>query len=317
MTAIASVSALELSDVGRVDYSALMATVGYESRARYASEHLGAHGKLRTAGAFSERQVLAFAENLRWFKDAGYDVPAVPDSDAERWFSEWLSRILTNDDGDVRILFDISSMSRLRLASFLAAIIRAPNNRSIEVDFVYSMAKWSAPSEEPEAIVTAGSVLPCFAGWSDEPDLPIVAILGLGYEPGMAVGAYEYLEATSVWAFVPVSSDPCYTRDIKRANESLLRRVPPNQVIRYAVDQPFACFQLLESIAFGANAYGRPVLLPFGPKVFALCSLLVACRHRTVPVWRISSGQFGEPSDRVASGQIVGLRVSFDGLKGS
>jgi hypothetical protein len=202
-------------------------------------------------------------------------------------------------------------MSRLRLAAVIAGLLRASKPSGIIADFVYAVAEWSPPAAEPEPMVTAGAVLPLFAGWSDRPELPTVAIVGLGYEPDKAVGAYEYLEATGVWVFLPYGTDPRYEHAIANANRTLLNQVPNDRRIDYRVDQPVSCFGTLEAVTYGAMTSSRPVLLPFGPKIFTLCALLVACLRRDVPVWRISTGQLGTAMDRVASGKVVGLRAVF------
>lgn len=312
MKRLIAVSRLDPEEVSQGQYAAFLAAVGYERRARYACQRLTPQAALKAAPAFAERHACEFDENRRWFSTAGFDVQVVKDDKAEQWSQAWLAGVGEDANNALRIGVDVSSMSRLRLASIVAAVMRLDSTASVTLDFVYSLAEWSAPSEEPEPIVSAGPVLPCFAGWSTEPDLPIVAVIGLGYEPEKAVGAYEFLEATRLWAFVPTSGDPLYTRDVNRANGSLLKRVRPAQRITYDVDQPLTCFGTLESVVSGAFECGRPVLLPFGPKVFALCSLLVSCVHRGVPVWRISSGQYGPALDRVASGEIVGLRAVFE-----
>lgn len=312
MNRLIAVSRLDPEEVSQGQYAAFLATVGYEQRARHACQQLEPQAAMKAAPAFAERHTCDFDENLRWFRGAGYDVRVVKDDKAESWAQGWLAGVAKDAKNHIRIGVDVSSMSRLRLASIVAAIMWLDNTMRVTVDFVYSLARWSAPSEEPEPIVSAGPVLPFFAGWSTEPDSTVVAVVGLGYEPDKAVGAYEFLEATRLWAFLPTSGDPQYTRDVNRANESLLRRVPATARITYDVNQPLTCFGTLESVVSGAVEYGRPVLLPFGPKIFALSCLLVGCVHRDIPVWRISSGQYGLALDRVASGEIVGLRAVFE-----
>src|SRR5207244_3741987 len=144
-----------------------------------------------------------------------------------------------------------------------------------------------------------------------EPERPVAAIVGLGYEPDKAVGAYEFLEAASIWVFQPLSEDARYMRDVERANRTLLKRIPNGQKVTYRVDQPISCFGMLESVVYGMLSGSRPVLLPFGPKIFALCAMLVATIHRSVPVWRVTAEQQGEPIDREPSSKIVAIRVVF------
>lgn len=311
MSKIRAVTPWSPQDVSSTQYHACFATIGYEQRARYIAEELRPNALRRIGAAFPERQVLAFRKNYRWFKSAGFEDYFVPESDFEKWSGDMLGEIAKTAQGELRIALDISSMSRLRLASMIAGLLRLEFNGIITVDFMYSLAAYTPPAPEPEPIVNAGAVLPFFAGWSNRPELPTLAIVGLGYEPDKAVGAYEYLEASGIWAFVPKSIDPRYDRSVHEANSILLHRIPLAQRIAYRVDQPFHCFTTLESVVYGTLTDGRPVLLPFGPKIFTICALLVASLHRDVPVWRISSGQLGDAVDQTADGNIMGIRAVF------
>lgn len=313
MNRILSVQPLAIGMLSERPYDALLATVGYERRARHVSQKFRPEAAKKFACSFADRKVCSFVKNYDWFAANDFTIEEVADSAAEEWATHWLGERCreTRQQDELSLCVDVSSMSRLRIASLIAAIMRGERPRRVVVDFLYAVAKWSKPVEEPEPIVYAGAVLPFFGGWSSKPELPSVALIGLGYEPDKAVGAYEYLEATRVWSFVPVSDDERYTRDIGRANESLFRRIPQKQQISYEVSQPFTTFGVIESVVYGELTGSRPVLLPFGPKIFALCAMLVACVHRDVPVWRISSGQYGKPVDRVAAGPICGIRVKF------
>jgi hypothetical protein len=249
---------------------------------------------------------------MAWLAAKGFDVQEVKESDVMAWTRSLIEACAkeSTSDASLSLCVDISSMTRVRLAAILTAILEV-TDKAVDVDFVYSVARWSPPLDEPEPIVSAGAVVPAFAGWSNRTDTPIVALIGLGYEPDKAMGAYEYLEATDVWAFLPVGEDDKYLDDLNRANRTLLSRLAAQRQIAYRVDQPVACFGVLESVVYGLLPNSRPVLLPFGPKIFALCALLVACLHRDVPVWRISSDQVGKPLEREASGKIVGIRANF------
>lgn len=314
MHKLSAVEPLNAREELRPQYDAFLATVGYELRATYAARELSPPALRRVACAFADRQSGSFAQNREWFAGNGFAVEQVPESQIATWTTAFLEDILAKapDGSDLHLCVDISSMSRTRLACLLADVLRASRPNGISVDFVYSVAAWSPPSRIPEPICSAGAVLPFFAGWSSAPNLPIVVLVGLGYEPDKAVGAYEYLEAARVWTFIPLGDDPRYSHAVEHANSTLLARVPERQRISYRVDQPVACFGIVEAAASGLLEQARPVLLPFGPKIFALCCMLVACLHRDVPVWRISSGQLGEPVERTASGRIVALRARFE-----
>lgn len=309
MANLSGVFPLPLSDGLRDPYDLFLATVGYEYRANYVSKKLKPKAKRKVACVFPDRHVGAFPRNRDWFVAANFDILSVKDIDIEKSSESFINDL--GDNASQRICVDISSISRLRLAALIAALLRVSRKNQLVVDFIYAVAQWSAPARIPDTMASAGAVLPIFAGWSNRPDLPTVAVIGLGYEPDRAVGAYEYLEATQVWTFCPNSADVRYDRDVGRANKTLLERVPEQHRVQYRVDGPYACFALLEAVVYGLLPGSRPVLLPFGPKIFSLCALLVACVHRQVPVWRLSSGQLGKATSQKPSGQLVGLRAVF------
>ena len=126
------------------------------------------------------------------------------------------------------------------------------------------------------------------------------------------MGAVEYIDPGDVWLFKPAGGDPRYEESVLKANEPFLERGAPDRVIEYEVSRPFETLTALHSLLSGALKVSRPVILPFGPKVFTLCSLLVAClRLRDVSVWRISSESYLKPVDRRPTGEVVGLRADF------
>jgi hypothetical protein len=137
------------------------------------------------------------------------------------------------------------------------------------------------------------------------------AVVGLGYEQDKALGAVEHLQPGEVWVFAPHSAVEEYSVALKKANQVLLDTVPSSHRLVYEVGQPFDCFVTLESLVDRLAEEANVILLPFGPKLFALCSLLVAWLHSDVAVWRVSAGKGEMPQDRRASGYVYGLRVEF------
>ena len=105
-----------------------------------------------------------------------------------------------------------------------------------------------------------------------------------------------------VWAFRPVAGDDDYDSAVQLANGEWLTDLPGGCVHDYRVRDPFGCFVELESLVYGLRQMSRVVLVPFGPKIFALCSLLVATIYSDVGVWRVTPGKFETPVDRVAAG---------------
>jgi hypothetical protein len=292
-------------------YDLFVATVGFESRARHIAETMRPRAAKYVASAFESRQELAFLANRKWFQNAGFQVPVVSDSEFLEHCQEVLSSIEVRGQ-KVRVCIDISSMSRLRMATWVSAVRNGVDGRSVVADFVYAPAVFSGSPGEHAPIVVSKPVVDEFAGWSAEPDKPSVAILGVGYERDKAVGAVQYLEPAAVWVFKPLGQDSRYEPAMERANQALWGVVPEENVLEYPVEKPFEAFMAVEALTFGLLRRMRPVLVPFGPKVFSLCCLLVACVHfPEVAVWRVSSGSYEPAVDRVAQGRVVGIRAEF------
>lgn len=293
-------------------YDVFVATLGFEKRARFIPGLLSGLAERKVAPGFTSRKVLDYEKNWEWFKASGFDVEEVSDAEFAQWCRE-LVRSTRNRRAkrSLRMGVDVSSMSRLRMAALIHAAAEAASER-IDVDFLYAPAEFAPPPDQSPPIAISEPVISAFAGWSSEPERASMAIFGLGYEADKALGALEFLEPIGVWAFRPEGEDVRYDSAVEASNESFWGLLPPQNVIRYRIDDPYDCFVRLESLVHGATRTGRPILIPFGPKIFSVSCLLVAVVHYpSVVVWRVSSGEFEPAQNRAANGKIVGLRSIF------
>lgn len=292
-------------------YDGLFVTLGYEERARHVASQDGMNATRRVAWEFRENRVLSFEENDRWFEKSGFERIAEEKGSPVQWIKDVCTHEGSNAEF-VRLAIDISSMTRCRMAEWVDAASTCTEEKNLELDFWYSMATFTEPIDEEAPNVAAGPVVPAFAGWATDAGIPTSLILGLGYERDQAIGAVEYIEPAEVVAFDPSGADTQYANAIKDANAQLwsMRPRPPRR-ISYDPGQVFPTFVALEGLVSGLVRRSRPVLLPFGPKVFTLLALLTARFHPTTAVWRVSAGAAGTPAQRKASGTVVGLRAHF------
>ena len=251
-------------DWGAQDYDLFITTVGYERRARYIAEHFRPKAEIKVACGFRDQQVLEYSRNSDFFKSQGFEVEHPPEAGYSDWAQAVLRRV-PSDRSSIRVLVDISSVTRFRMATLLVQL-RECRRAKLTISFVYSLAAFTPPPEIIQANSHVGPVTPEFAGWWEEPDRALVAVVGLGYEEDKALGAVEHLQAAEVWTFVPVSEVTAYSPALVRANRTLLEGVPPNHQLAYRVQDPLACFARLESLTFGLSQERNPVLLPFGPE---------------------------------------------------
>ncbi len=214
--------------------------------------------------------------------------------------------------GAVRVLADVSSMSRLRMAAIIDAARIMQSDVSICIDFVYSIAKYSRPPRTVAPITAFRAVTAPFAGWQLDPNTPTCAVIGVGYEQDQVIGVVEKFEPAECWTLIPSGPDERYMKSVQKANDTLWEEVPAERRLIYDVVNPFSTFLQLESLVFGVLRDSRPVLIPFGPKIFTVASLLVGAVHApSVPVWRVSCDQADEARNRAPSGHLTGLRAHF------
>ncbi len=296
-------------DWDREDFDLAIATVGYEERARFIFSERQPSAATKLACGFNSQQVFTYADNTRWFQSNGFTVDHVADG----LYFELIQRTLASipvGDRSLKVVVDISSTTRVRMAGLLTAL-RTFSKSPIEVSFVYALASFTPAPDEVHLNSHVGPVTPEFAGWWEEPDRALVAVVGLGYEQDKALGAVEHLQAAQIWTFTPASEVGEYTPALLKANRTLLESVPPRQQICYRVQDPYECFAKLESLVYGLSREKNPVLLPFGPKLFSLVSLLVAILYPGLPVWRVSAERHENPVNRKASGFVYGLKVKL------
>jgi hypothetical protein len=297
------------SDWPKRPYDVAIATVGFEERARHTFQAHGPTARIKLACGFESQQVFEYWPNCAWFESKGFRIEHKSDKDYRQWLRQVLGE-LSSDGQRANILVDISSVTRVRLAHILVTLGDF-SAIPLSVNFVYSLAAFTPPPSEAQSNSHVGPVTAEFAGWWEEPDRSVVTIVGLGYEQDKALGAVEYLQSSEIWTFTPTSEVREYSPAVYEANRTLLESVPRDHQLGYFVQNPFDCFTKLESLVYGISRTKNPVLIPFGPKIFSLCSMLVGLIHTDAPVWRVSAEGQEPPVNREGSGFVYGLEVNF------
>jgi len=290
------------------NYDLVVAALGFEKRARYICEKYAISGVEKIAWPFMDRQVFSYAANRRWFLRNNYNIDIFDVSDVEQIIRRQTAG--RKVDRTASILVDVSSFNRVRLAQIVEILRNLEPEHRVEVDFVYSLAQFSKPVPDISQGQQAGPVIPSFAGWESEPESPPLAIVGVGYEENLALGAIEHVQATNIWIFVPVSPIARYSEELAAANAYLFD-ILRDRAIEYQVINPYKTFIMLESLVNSVSETGNPLLFPFGPKIFYLVSLIVATIHRNCGVWRVSTGAESPPRNRLPSEYVMGIRVVF------
>jgi hypothetical protein len=293
-------------------FDILVVCLGYETRSLHIAERYTSSSVIRIALAFQKRLVGNYDYNRKFYETHDFKIlPFNTREFAEAFHSE-MSAVASKAKSPTRVLVDISSMSRPMIATVVIGLSGLSADIGVEVTFVYCPAVFTKPSVVSQPVTVSQPVIPEFAGWSVQPERSVAAIVGLGFEFDQALGALEFLEPAVAWTFVPFGEDGRFDRAVAEANKDLLTELKPERIVRYNVADPYRCFVELEALTYGLMDNMRPIIVPFGPKLFALLSFLIGVIHSPdVTVWRVSGDQVGMPDDRVASGNIISLNTIF------
>jgi hypothetical protein len=135
-------------------------------------------------------------------------------------------------------------------------------------------------------------------------------VLGLGYEELRALGAREMIDPAKTCLFLADPPlDSRYLDRVKTANELLLEQTPNDEHFGYDPLNPEYTFRLLADVCEGSLKSGAVIIVPLGPKPFALVSLVVARSLEGVEVWRVSGGSYEDAVDRAPSDVFIGCRI--------
>lgn len=309
-TAVASFSMNSLTET---PYLAVIYSIGYESRSTFVAAQCSAQSDLY-GFAFAAQQVGKFSENLAWANANGKAIRVPTEARFASKFRETIFPLIRDfyensfHDKRPRILVDISSMTRQRIADCIR-VLHGLSEYDLDVDWVYAPATLDGSEQGNRAIVTNAAVVG-FEGWGD-PSLPVTCVVGAGFEGDLALGGIDDIEPEEVWALVPRGYSPGHDNQIHQLNSELLRTVDQGKVLEYRVDQPLETLLRLDALLGGEIANRRVVLIPLGPKVFALvCALVALSAPESVTLWRLSPEEGRVSHDRAPDGSIVGLTVS-------
>jgi hypothetical protein len=305
---------LRENETHTLQYDAALTTIGYESRARHFFESFSGRVNKGTVCAFSEQRVWDYPENQAFFRNLGFtQIPATVNG-IEQWAREVCANEATAQHEPVRVLVDVSSMTRqlISAVAFFLYHCSKDSSREVSAHFVYSAAEFGAIPSTFGPIVANGPSIRPLAGWSENPRLPCGLILGIGYEEDLALGVIEDLEAARVWAFRPKGDDRRYQEAINEKNRGLFEEIAPENLIHYSVFDPYSIFVTVETLIGLSKRDCRLIIIPFGPKIFAISSCLAAlCHYPEVGFWRVSGGVNQEPVDRKPLGPIPSVAAVF------
>lgn len=300
-------------NIGDVDF--FIAGLNAESRSLYITIHLKSNiGNKICLIDCSEDNLSLDNKNASIFQGLGFSllpIKATPSVEEALLASFNLFHQNHPDSDSVRIAVDISCLNRTVMAALLSSI-RQTKFKKIHLNIFYSLASYTEVSFETGSNDLVKPIHPDFSGWGVDASKPVGTIVGLGYELYKALGAVEYLQSDNYWIFKPDSPETQYGLKVLDHNEELIEATPENRQFSYKVLNPLETLISLESLVAGLKDTFKPILLPFGPKIFFFISLLVATLHPEAAVWDVSGVDEHAKIDKQSSNHFTCLSLTIN-----
>lgn len=278
--------------------------VGYERRCRWVTQHCGARARVQVGLEFGFLTEGSYQENREFFEGRGFEVINGIAHKSSLSIATAI-RSASAGGGPTTIFLDISSMSREMIANLVVGIEAARSDVEIYITVAYAPSAFAGPYA-PAPIRFASPIKPALAGWSSQPEQPLGTIFGLGCEPGLALGALQFLEPDKAWVFSPRGVDANFDVARKKANAHI-EDIFDVTVFDYDITKPTNTRGRFEALLNTLDSYFRLIAVPFGPKIFGwvAISTVVFTQRSAVGVWAFSSKDQAQLVDRDAEGSIV------------
>jgi hypothetical protein len=287
-----------------LSFDLAVAAVGYERRCRWIAENCGISAEYKLGLEFGFLREESYAQNRAYFEGAGWHISLAKGSKSFDIIWEVLTKMGVVSR-PLKVFIDISSMSREMMANVALAVNRVRLFADIEVTIAYAPSGFSG-SYAPAPIRLAAPITPTLAGWSSRPDKPLGVIMGLGCEPGLALGALQVLEPNKAWVYSPRGFDSRFEESLSKANEHVAD-IFDVTLFNYDISDPVTTRGRIDALINAVDRSFRLICIPFGPKIYAwtVLSTVVFEDRRDIGVWSFSSKEHAIAIDRDVSGEIV------------
>jgi hypothetical protein len=292
----------------QIIFDHFIAGYGFEERSPYISKLISEKIVQGYYIGYSENDKLLhenLTKNLRAFEDLNFIAnPSIDEESFENWADLFFQGIIESPGFVIGI--DISCLSRYRLAiivKFVPKLLFAKKR----VIFVYNLAEFNEPKDPKDQLVSFSPISPDFTGWSRNHINAPRVVFGLGFEKDRIQVALEELQSSDVFFFMPISPLNEYIKWVKFGNEVAFVSDFSNRILEYSVLKPAQTFSYMENLIDFRLDF---IIVPFGPKIFALLALLLSLKHNLeIGVWRVSPSDFDPDIDRKPSKFSVGLEI--------
>jgi hypothetical protein len=143
---------------------------------------------------------------------------------------------------------------------------------------------------------------------------PVSLIISLDNKNDIVLEAIRGVNPQKIMAFIPICDfDSEYYQLVMKSNKNLIKRLEKDSLIRYEANQLEDINSKLTSYCLNQRISSEVMIIPQGPKTFALISMLLSVRYPDIKLWEINSrdrNSIAENSGLPAATPVV-AKVSF------
>lgn len=231
----------------------------------------------------------------------------------EIFLKEGVHKIFERNPAPLNVVFDISSTNRLMMFMVVSALSRSCR-RNDKITVVYCPSIYKEPDRRFPQMEKLGPISAEFSSFASDPAKPLSLMIGLGFEPGIAMGIISQLEPTISYCFWGAGIDKRFDTAVRDANFGFDFAGFATREVRYLLNDPKGSYDLLEAVTYGLIQQHNVIIVPMGPKLFSLLAALIGMRYvGQVAIWRPVQDRRDAP-DASPSGVCIQANLNVGAL---
>ncbi len=298
-------------ELKREKMNCIIAASGFHSRCTYVAENINLDETHKLLITFDEKEHNELRQkNESVFRNLGFI--NINESSRSGKNIENLLKSTCNDSvsENLNILIDYSCMPKIWISTILNYIHDNESlKQRINVFFAYTPKKFVPGAKK--SIEFIGPISQTEEQLKNDKGIALLAGLDNSIHSTMKI--IEKVNPDKIFAFIP---NPAFCEDylqsVLETNKPLLEKIDKDNIIKYPARNPDQINSLLTSLCLELRLNSRIVIVPQGPKTFALSSLLLSIRYPDIKLWEIiSRADKYNPGEGIASGEPVILKAIF------
>jgi hypothetical protein len=285
---------MELTHISEIDYQEIrfeqfdyfIAACGYQPRCCHLASNNSIRAVKRLLLSIDESDHMAERQaNQKVFETCGF-IPYRDSVHQTTIIEDLIKDICNQDKEQLNLLIDYSCMPKKWYAVIMDNITR-DNFKSKKINLYLAYTpKIFEPEKKMAGTDFFGPIIEARHRLTKKK--PVTVMAGLDNHSHLLHKALSEVNPRNLLAFVPVSrTDRAYTEAVAENNKSLLSKLDPTQIFRYDMYDPNAMNSLLTSCCLDHRMNHEVMIIPQGPKVFSMISLLISIRYPDVKLWEI------------------------------